>query len=342
MRAGEDTVVNQELTYDEASARTSRPALLLPREPVDDDSPSAPAPHAARPSAWRASFATPAPTIRRRGRSRRSPGCRSGVCNAIRGAMQHADDETARALPDGAGRRCTRARPRRSAQRGSTCSSPAGKRSGGADRHAHLAAACDAPDDAVLAIGGRPGDAATGLLSAGTAYQAAQRLLTFTRYARVRVRGAARARADRHVGVGHRRVPGHVHDRRLRRCRGRVPRSRRARSAPSSCSRCNPAARRWRRSCGDGRSTSRSPMSASRFDVRPDVAFAEQAAELAATACETCAHASGRRLVLARGGDPPRRGCHRARGPRPPGPGHAVPARRVRAHSPRPAALVYA
>jgi glycosyltransferase involved in cell wall biosynthesis len=41
--------------------------------------------------------------------------------------------------------------------------------------------ALDAP---ILAIAGRPGEAAAGLLGAGTAYQSAQRLMTFTSYAR--------------------------------------------------------------------------------------------------------------------------------------------------------------
>jgi len=41
-----------------------------------------------------------------------------------------------------------------------------------------------APASTILAIGGRPGEAASGLLSAGSARQAAGRLVTFTRYAR--------------------------------------------------------------------------------------------------------------------------------------------------------------
>jgi glycosyltransferase involved in cell wall biosynthesis len=180
MRAGEDTVVNQELYY------AGRNTFFAPDASFFHASPSTTVRHLLRhhaqrgralgriirdaraddPQAWPIRDIASIPVRR---------------MQAIRTAMAQADDEsraryrTVRALvvagaaaSAGAAWIELMASLRRPAP--ATASAPA--------------RSATPPRLPVLAIGGRPGEAASGLLSAGSAHQAADRLMTFTRYAR--------------------------------------------------------------------------------------------------------------------------------------------------------------
>jgi glycosyltransferase involved in cell wall biosynthesis len=181
MRAGEDTVVNGELSY------RGRRAYFAPDACFFHASPSTTTRHlvrhhmqrgralgriiretkAADPEAWRVRDIATIPTRRFR---------------SIRNAMRYADDElrshyrdarsmvVAGALASSVAAWAEALAPRRH----SNPSAPA----------ASISMRATTPDAPFLAIGGRPDAADTGLLSAGTAYQSAQRLMTFTRYAR--------------------------------------------------------------------------------------------------------------------------------------------------------------
>ena len=179
MRAGEDTVVNQELYYAGRSAILRSRRFLLPREPVDHLPTLGAAPHPAGPG-------TRADHSRRPGRR---PERVADPRHRIDTRAAHAGDPhrdrlrrrgVSSAVPEGSARWSSPAPSRPRARRGSNCSAR-GPSPSTAPAPVRPAAVPGLP---ILAIGGRPGEAACGLLSAGRAYQAAERLMTFTRYAR--------------------------------------------------------------------------------------------------------------------------------------------------------------
>jgi len=178
MRAGEDTVVNQELYY------AGRSAYFAPDASFFHASPSTTFRHLVRhhtqrgralgriirdaraddPNAWPIRDIASIPVRRMR---------------AIRTAIAYADEES----------RARYRKVRAMVVAGAVASAGAawiellarGPSPSTAPAPVRPAAVPGLP---ILAIGGRPGEAACGLLSAGSAYQAADRLMTFTRYAR--------------------------------------------------------------------------------------------------------------------------------------------------------------